>query len=406
MAIKTLKIAVQGCCHGELDLIYSKLIGKKVDLLVITGDFQALRNNTDLNAIAVPSKYKSLGHFHKYYSGQKRAPIPTIFIGGNHESSSYLTELKYGGWVAPNIYYLGEFGCLWYKGLRIVGASGIFNYSSFLDNRIEDVPLPYTPSTIRSVYHMTPMNYLKMMLIQSELNIDIVVSHDWPQYIYHQGGLDGLLKKKPFFKDDINSGRLGSPLLKNVFNHLRPTYWFSSHLHVKFEVDVPGHQQLQKTKNTDEIDLDMGMDDTEEEEESSSSSTHFLALDKCGKHRRHLEIFNVSVDKNHISFDKDDFYYDRRAIVINKLMGRFVVSDKGKQIKPKELLDSSYTIKVLRVLNQEIEEELNSLSVNPEDFKVPFNFKVIAPSGLISPDLQFWPNNQTEEYCTKFDISR
>jgi len=33
----------------------------------------------------------------------------TIFIGGNHEASNYLQELPYGGWVAPNIYYLGEY---------------------------------------------------------------------------------------------------------------------------------------------------------------------------------------------------------------------------------------------------------------------------------------------------------
>jgi len=32
----------------------------------------------------------------------------TIFIGGNHEASNYLQELPYGGWVAHNIYYLGE----------------------------------------------------------------------------------------------------------------------------------------------------------------------------------------------------------------------------------------------------------------------------------------------------------
>lgn len=36
------------------------------------------------------------------------APVLTIFIGGNHEASNYLQELPYGGWVAPNIYYMGE----------------------------------------------------------------------------------------------------------------------------------------------------------------------------------------------------------------------------------------------------------------------------------------------------------
>jgi len=45
---------------------------------------------------------------YRYYSGEKKAPVLTIFIGGNHEASNYLQELPYGGWVAPNIYYLGE----------------------------------------------------------------------------------------------------------------------------------------------------------------------------------------------------------------------------------------------------------------------------------------------------------
>lgn len=39
---------------------------------------------------------------------KKKAPVLTIFIGGNHEASNHLQELPYGGWVAPNIYYLGE----------------------------------------------------------------------------------------------------------------------------------------------------------------------------------------------------------------------------------------------------------------------------------------------------------
>ena len=43
-------IAVEGCCHGELDNIYASIErtaamhGTKVDLLLICGDFQAVRN--------------------------------------------------------------------------------------------------------------------------------------------------------------------------------------------------------------------------------------------------------------------------------------------------------------------------------------------------------------------------
>jgi len=62
--------------------------------------------------MSVPEKYLDMGDFHKYYTGEKIAPFLTIFIGGNHEASNYLRELYYGGWAAPNIYYLGSSGII------------------------------------------------------------------------------------------------------------------------------------------------------------------------------------------------------------------------------------------------------------------------------------------------------
>jgi lariat debranching enzyme len=65
------QIAVEGCCHGELDAIYNHIaeLEKKhkynVDLLLICGDFQAIRNHQDLQCMAVPQKYRQLGQFHK-----------------------------------------------------------------------------------------------------------------------------------------------------------------------------------------------------------------------------------------------------------------------------------------------------------------------------------------------------
>ena len=104
-----MKIAVEGCCHGELDKIYAAMRhleqreGIKIDLLICCGDFQAVRNIDDLECMSVPNKYKQLGTFHKYYSGETTAPYPTLFIGGNHEASNYLWELYYGGFVCPNV---------------------------------------------------------------------------------------------------------------------------------------------------------------------------------------------------------------------------------------------------------------------------------------------------------------
>ena len=62
-----MRIAVEGCCHGELDKIYAalahleKVENVKVDLLICCGDFQGVRNARDLKCMSVPDKYKTLG---------------------------------------------------------------------------------------------------------------------------------------------------------------------------------------------------------------------------------------------------------------------------------------------------------------------------------------------------------
>lgn len=66
-----MKIAVEGCAHGELDKIYDCIEtlqqreGIVVDLLICCGDFQAVRNSDDLCAMAVPQKYQHMCTFYK-----------------------------------------------------------------------------------------------------------------------------------------------------------------------------------------------------------------------------------------------------------------------------------------------------------------------------------------------------
>lgn len=97
--------------------------------------------------MACPDKYKSMCSFYKYYSGEAIAPVLTIFIGGNHEASNYLQELAYGGWVAPNIYYLGYAGVVEVNGVRIGGLSGIYKGHDYLYGHYEFPP--YDESTSR-----------------------------------------------------------------------------------------------------------------------------------------------------------------------------------------------------------------------------------------------------------------
>ncbi|WVW85779.1 hypothetical protein I302_107817 [Kwoniella bestiolae CBS 10118] len=232
-----MRIAVQGCSHGSLTAIYDTVqqytahTSKPIDLLLLCGDFQALRSTSDFASLAVPAKYHSLGTFHEYYSGIKKAPVLTIVIGGNHEASNYMWELYHGGWLAENIYYLGAAGSVHVDGLRIVGASGIYKDHDYRKGHFEKVP--YNNSTLRSVYHIREYDVMKLMQL-SHSDDTIFLSHDWPISIARHGDTGALLRRKPFFRDEINKNTLGSPPLFTLLNHIQPSYWFSAHLHVKF----------------------------------------------------------------------------------------------------------------------------------------------------------------------------
>uniref|UniRef100_A0A9L0JTJ8 Lariat debranching enzyme n=2 Tax=Equus asinus TaxID=9793 RepID=A0A9L0JTJ8_EQUAS len=231
-----MRVAVAGCCHGELDKIYETLAlaerrgPGQIDLLLCCGDFQAVRNEADLRCMAVPAKYRHMQTFYRYYAGEKKAPVLTIFIGGNHEASNHLQELPYGGWVAPNIYYLGLAGVVKYRGVRIGGISGIFKSHDYRKGHFECPP--YTPATIRSIYHVRNIEVYKLKQLKQPM--DIFLSHDWPRSIYHYGNKKQLLKTKSFFRQEVENNTLGSPAASELLEHLKPAYWFSAHLHVKF----------------------------------------------------------------------------------------------------------------------------------------------------------------------------
>ncbi|KAH7886925.1 lariat debranching enzyme, C-terminal domain-containing protein [Phlebopus sp. FC_14] len=344
-----MKVAVEGCCHGALDAIYQQIRtvetrnNYKVDLLLICGDLQAVRNYRDLQCMAVPQKYRQLGDFYKYYTGEKTAPVLTIVIGGNHEASNYLWELYHGGWLAPNIYFLGHAGCVQVNGVRIAGASGIFKNHDFRLGHHER--MPYDPASMRSIYHIREYNVRRLSLLSRP---DIFLSHDWPLSIERHGDVQGLLRRKPFFRQDVNTGNLGSPPLMGLLQTLRPTWWFSGHMHVRFgatvryergdsKLDAMGQVTSPKARNPEEISFQDDFDETpalvseasspkertpnrtlvapsnpdeiplEDEEQdvihpprpvTPPMETKFIALDKCLPHRDFLEVVEVPLSSD------------------------------------------------------------------------------------------------------------
>lgn len=450
-----MRIAIQGCCHGQLDAIYKHIAmlearnRYKVDLLLICGDFQAVRNHRDLQCMSVPNKYKELGGFYRYYSGQARAPVLTICIGGNHEASNYFHELYHGGWIAPNIYFLGHAGCVQVNGIRIAGISGIFKQHDFKLGQYET--LPYGPDALRSIYHTREYNVRRLSLLSSP---DIFLSHDWPLSIERHGDVQSLIRHKKHFKDEIQQGVFGSPPLMGLLTTLKPQWWFAAHMHTRFEATVV-HQgpatarnpdelalfgdlnELQQpvATNPDEIVIDFEDDELKDKADSHSeqvaplnpdeiqlsdeehevsferapvsqfSETKFLALDKCLPNRKFLEVIEYPAP---VASETPRISLDPEWLAITKAFHPFFSTIKQQNVYPTEENARDLVRKASGWVQQHV----------MADGKVKFledvqRFSISAPvetderpridyTNLRQPS--WYPNPQTEAFCKLLDI--
>lgn len=321
-----------------------------------------------------------MGSFYKYYSGEKVAPVPTLFIHGNHECVNYLKELYFGGWAAPNIYYMGYSGVINFGGVRIGGLSGIWSGPDYQKGHCERPP--YRGGSGKSAYHVREYEVFKLSQIQEPM--DVFMSHDWPRGIYHFGDKQRLIQKKPFFEAEIARDELGSVAAQHVLMHLKPRYWFSAHLHVKFAAllqhPVSGEPQ----------------------------STRFLALDKCLPGRDFLQILDIeprdpqSKLAGRDAFGKYRFHYDEEWLAILKSTIHLYSTETIPHPLPA-------TVPV-----QEARDKLKSdglVSESAESLLIPLNFEQTvtvyrpdtpnAPSGRMAPP---FGNPQTTAFATTYGI--
>ena len=180
-------------------------------------------------------------------------------VGGNHEAINFLWELYYGGWVAPRIFFLGYAGVIRFGGLRIAGLSGIFKSQHYNWGHWEAAP--YSESSMRSAYHVRHLEVNRLSRLREP--IDIFISHDWPAGIAYHGDVEGLLRRKRFLRKEIEDGSLGSPPAAHLLHTLQPKFWFSAHLHTKFQARV---------------------------NHPNGRVTDFLSLDKCLPGRQYLQV--------------------------------------------------------------------------------------------------------------------
>jgi lariat debranching enzyme len=264
--------AVEGCCHGDLDRIYEVIDSVettrsvKTDFVICCGDFQAIRTEEELETLACPPVYRHMKDFHHYWKGHRIPKCLTLFIGGNHEAAGHLRDMSFGGYASDKIFYLGSSGVFKVNGLRIAGLTGIYKSHDY-DKPIFEAP-PYNENTKRSAYHVRRFEIEKLMQLQQP--VDIVVSHDWPTGITDFGDTEHMLRLKDKtgqLRSEIGSGQLGNPHTMALLRKLKPKFWFSGHMHIKYAAQY---------------------------EHPDGSITRFLALDKCIPRRPFLQFISVN----------------------------------------------------------------------------------------------------------------
>lgn len=97
--------------------------------------------------------------------------VPTV--GGNHEASNYLWELFYGGWAAPNIYFLGYSGAVRFGGHLIAGLSGTYVAPHYGWGHHEQ--LPYDERMVKSAYHVRQLHVHRLM----QVRVHVCVGGGW-----------------------------------------------------------------------------------------------------------------------------------------------------------------------------------------------------------------------------------
>ncbi|THH05145.1 hypothetical protein EW145_g5011 [Phellinidium pouzarii] len=392
-------VAVQGCCHGELDAIYNQIAqlegrnNYKVDCLLICGDFQAIRNHQDLQCMAVPNKYKQHPGFPLHYEADSGLGDDSLDVNEGprlsgpcevwkkRHDSRIITQILYrgegstypdaryryhGGWLAPNIYFLGFAGCVQVNGVKIAGASGIYSAPHYKLGHFEKIP--YDNGSVRSIYHTREYDIFRLSHLTS---VDLCLSHDWPLGIEQYGDADDLLRRKPYFRSDVQSKTLGSPPAMQLLHALKPRWWFAAHLHCRFEATVMhgGSQEPRapaKGDNPDEIvidDFDEAEPDAgdkkadpelavpvtvekasvpkseanpdeillEDEMEDVAlpppiqRATKFLALDKCLPRRHHLEVVDIPSEE---SPETPRFTFDPEWLAITRAFHPCLSTDR------------------------------------------------------------------------------
>lgn len=222
---------VHGHHHEMVRLIEEResQTGKRIAFVLQVGDFEPHRNEPDLESMAAPAKYRVLGDFPDFYSGEFKFPWPVYFIGGNHEPYGFLDTATPGEAVAENCVYLGRAGAAQISGLKVVGLSGIFNVDKFSDPRPRVSELK-----TRKKKDYTYFNEDDVDRIVNFGRADILMVHEWPADIIAETDR-GLFEQQ---RRSMRYDSVGNEYARILIDLVSPRLVLCGHMHKKYRNQI------------------------------------------------------------------------------------------------------------------------------------------------------------------------
>lgn len=93
----------------------------------------------------------------------------------------------------------------------------------------------------------------KFLAFQIQSKVHIAMTHDWPKNIVNRGNAEHLLRFKPYFEEDIRSGKFGSKAGEILLNEFKPDYFFSAHFHVIWRLPYDFGEMSNKFSHTKKL---------------------------------------------------------------------------------------------------------------------------------------------------------
>lgn len=244
---------------------------------------------------------------------------------------------------------------------------------------------------MRSAYAIRSLEVFRLSQLTG--SFDILLSHDWPQQIWEYGNKEQLLRFKPYFREDIESGKLGSGPCWDLLTTLKPKNWYAAHMHCRFDANV---------------------------QHSETESTRFVALDKCLPNRKCLDFVTINEDENDEQDTKEReapvLQYDLEWLTVLHLTNNLLNVNRNYtklplQPGPDEPQDSVQRFEFTPT-KSEMDEVLKKFN---GDLTIPMNFVQSLPAydpqrdgrnfrNLNSVQIPVELNPQTTGFCEKLGI--